>query len=645
MPTILDLFLNNPDLTGAPTNQETKLDHLKHGIRIKSAVDLNNPLLFGTDVLRIATRSTRTLEIMKEGRQITNGEANNGLIGKGISKITGGKINSLNGIRNSIGDFLGLPQPLIPTVVAGKLGKGINVQDILDAKNGTELGKFLKQTGGGNPKTLLKQTAGSAITGAKELLRKKLFGAPAELRENLSPSSDKNYYTDEETYTMVQTELDYKAPISKEDLANRYSINLAKVSPIYGVDKDSKMWDTDLARDIRKDVDTNPNLSLRLSPYDSTTRYTGTPDERPFIVEQSLEEKYKLSSKSDGINLSSPSDTETKTADLEQMDLIPFWIGRKGVETKTHFRTLLSGFNETVSPEWSSNSFFGNPFKFYTYTGVERNVTFSLLIYCSNPVELAYNWEKINTLSMYTYPEIGETQMVNPPIIDFRIGDIYNKKVGYISSLSYTFPDNGTWETDTEIGLLPKFIEVSISIQFIEQYSDVKNKVYDYTISAEAVKSINEENESNSFNTNPTHNSNGSVVTDKPIKVTKKGAIPLVSSTPKLPKSLGGKVNSPSNEIKGIRNKVQSQSNITDKIGGNSTEAINEAQGSGNLTTKQAEVFVTSLKPQGYEKYTGSMNLPYKVGTAVFSKKLNRKWTRFIGIDELGFQHPIKVKT
>ena len=70
-----------------------------------------------------------------------------------------------------------------------------------------------------------------------------------------------------------------------------------------------------------------------------------------------------------------------------------------------------------------------------------------------------------------------EDKLVNPPIIDFRLGDIYVKKIGLIESLSYTFPDSGTWEIDPEIGLLPKFIEVSLSIKFIlriskEQFED-----------------------------------------------------------------------------------------------------------------------------------------------------------------------------
>ena len=202
MATILDLFKSNPDLNKqrptiesslediyvrtinpkAPTNDppSTFFEQELHGIRIKSAVELNNPLLYGSDVPRIASRSTRTLEIMKEGRQITNGD--HGLIGKGISKITKGKLNSINDVRNKIGDFLGLPQPLIPTVVADKLQPGVTVQDILDQKNGTEFGKHLRQMGGGNPKTIVKQSLGSIINFGKDLLRKTLFGSSDEIQ-------------------------------------------------------------------------------------------------------------------------------------------------------------------------------------------------------------------------------------------------------------------------------------------------------------------------------------------------------------------------------------------------------------------------------------------------------------------------------
>ena len=88
--------------------------------------------------------------------------------------------------------------------------------------------------------------------------------------------------------------------------------------------------------------------------------------------------------------------------------------------------------------------------------------------------ELELMWKRVEYLTRYTYPRIQD-DFVIAPIINFRLGDIYNNKIGNISSLSYTFPDEGTWETDPEIGLLPKIVDVSLTIDFIEQLGSSEN--------------------------------------------------------------------------------------------------------------------------------------------------------------------------
>ena len=107
-----------------------------------------------------------------------------------------------------------------------------------------------------------------------------------------------------------------------------------------------------------------------------------------------------------------------------------------------------------------------------------------------NKLELSNNWQKIEYITKKAYPSIIDNKM-NPPFIKFRLGDMYNGKTGFIDSLSYTMPDNGVWETESTGLLLPKFIEVSITIKLIEvpgsEYS-----LYSYNKSSEAVSRIKE---------------------------------------------------------------------------------------------------------------------------------------------------------
>ena len=80
--------------------------------------------------------------------------------------------------------------------------------------------------------------------------------------------------------------------------------------------------------------------------------------------------------------------------------------------------------------------------------------------------ELLKNWEKITVLTK-VYPRIKDN-LVNPPFIKFRMGDLYNGKVGFIESLIYTFPDTGNWEINADVGRLPKFIDVPMTIKLVE---------------------------------------------------------------------------------------------------------------------------------------------------------------------------------
>ena len=72
MPTILELFQNKELLfpggssaEGAvKKDTETFIEQETSGIRIKSLVEINNPLIYGNEATRIASRSTPAVEEM-----------------------------------------------------------------------------------------------------------------------------------------------------------------------------------------------------------------------------------------------------------------------------------------------------------------------------------------------------------------------------------------------------------------------------------------------------------------------------------------------------------------------------------------------------------------------------------------------------
>ena len=107
MPTILELF------RGAGLDKQVKPDRLTGveqeitGVRVKSAVELNNPLIYGNEATRIALRSTPSMDKMRTD------EGDGGLIGGTIKKL-----------RTVVNSTIGVPQTLIPSSYTKKAGGG-----------------------------------------------------------------------------------------------------------------------------------------------------------------------------------------------------------------------------------------------------------------------------------------------------------------------------------------------------------------------------------------------------------------------------------------------------------------------------------------------------------------------------------------
>jgi hypothetical protein len=451
MPTILELFKKSTLDTAVKADTETFREQESSGIRVKSAVDLNNPLIYGNQTLRIATRSTTTLDRMKMNRTADAGSSaalqiTRGLIGVGLTAATAGVVDTASSGRDmleNIGtEFLGMPTRQIPSSVYNRIilqdtfGEYDTSKPIQAVGTSTEIGKLLTSIGGGSPDTIKRQAIGKGIGFAKDKVREKLFGIPA----NLEPGDG-----NEQGFTQLYSN------------KNKKSNNTPNSLETY--------------RGISNDGDTINLL---------TTNDSYTIDDNGKITYGSTIVK----------------------------DLIPFYIGH--IKNRpTLFRANILGLSENVSPSWSTHKFLGNPFNFYTYSGVERSVQFNLQIYAGSKAELATNWEKISQLTAMTYPTINSNRLVDPPIIKFRLGDIYKDKYGYIESLSYEIPDNGIWETEEDGHALPRFITASITIKFIEDVS-VLNGIYGYKKSSQAVDAANTQLQQNAVNTNPVTNTGAS---------------------------------------------------------------------------------------------------------------------------------------
>jgi len=452
MPTILELFknkeLNFPGGSTADGLVDSAAEENRGGfkqqvtnfvqqeltgIRIKSLVDVNNPLIYGNQAVRIAQRTTPDKDEMKEGRGVDN--AGGGLnLNKGISAA-----------RDAVNSFLGIPETMLPSRIIKLDGKQKAIKDsdvkLLDwtihqtntavtregyGKNGTGLGALLKNSAG-NPSTLGKQAVGGAIGAAKKGLRGALFGKPGTLKDAVPVFDPEREF---------------------------YDVGTGGVMPA------------------------------------STFTQGGENFYSKYVADESKESELKKLMGIDQSGKNLPGPTAFNIPDKADDKLIvPFWI--QGVtepdDDRVFFKSVITGLSETVTPTWTGSKFLGNPYNYYIYEGVDRAVTFNLNIYCTSATELLFNWKRLEYLTSKVYPKINNDVM-DAPFIKFQIGDIYKERIGFIESLTYTMPDNGTWEIDTEGLRLPKFIDAALTIKLVET-PGVEDKLYDFSGEVNKVKS------------------------------------------------------------------------------------------------------------------------------------------------------------
>ena len=421
-------------------------------------------------------------------------------IGKGIDLVKGEIRGALFGKRGPDEPAQGEYKNLIPdygNVIA-------NRQDIQEKKPQKEGGFTYSSTVDISAEAIEdRNDMSTKLEYVKSLYEKGIFGTPPlTIAKNIQISENK--FNDDKTRSGEKVNLYTKA---SEDLviddSQDLTINIDKVSytPTRGEGKTfggkygfrfkpSDNFDGD-------DFDKQRNLENKYSTNDD-------------VIGRTLEGVRGMTNKKDIINQSPVSDEDILVdggTPLEDFDLIPLVIKNTYSGKRAHFRCSINGLTETTSPSWDSSKFLGNPFNLYTYSGVERSVNFNLQLFALNANELVNNWEKLKFLTYLCYPTGYQSESIGyviPPFIKFTLGDMYNQKDGFIESLSYTIPDSGVWETgqgnavvdnefvnkfntkeltvnDLKGYKLPKFIDVSITIKFVEQRSTTGlSKMYSF---------------------------------------------------------------------------------------------------------------------------------------------------------------------
>jgi hypothetical protein len=215
-----------------------------------------------------------------------------------------------------------------------------------------------------------------------------------------------------------------------------------------------------------------------------------------------LKTKYGIDSKdnSDLVNEKTQyKGSELKVGDstLDDYDFITLKFTSIAKGESVNFRATLSGITETTTPTWDSAKFIGSPFPYWTYTGIERSVSFNFKVYSTTPLQHIAAWQRLNFLTSLAYPQAYNKGIaVIAPFLRITIGNLYKNKECFISQLSYTVDDNGTWEVGPTAGMaiadnqefklngeattldnykLPKVIDVSVTLNLVESKSSTQS--------------------------------------------------------------------------------------------------------------------------------------------------------------------------
>jgi hypothetical protein len=471
---------------------ETLLEEEVTGARLIRTASM--PFIYGSELPRLTLRTTTLLDTM---RAATGGDdGGGGPLGNLIKKGRDAVLNS---------KFLGIPQTIIPTKVAtnttikdtlksGEIQK--NYLEVLKkAKTdgtGKPLGQFLKGTGGGNIKDIGKQALGSAIKLGKDRLREGLFGKAGTTGFNGASlvglkNTTTNYGSIDSATGVTIAPADADGIIDAKGLMYSKTFNLN-----IPLNKDGK--DTRVGLDKNKQNDPNPNkldfsdisdegglggrYSKALKDLDTPNKilFSSNPDRKgksfaskirgPISKNDFIEKKRGMGQIADTINNTNIFEGETLIlgdgTTLDEQDFVPLKFTSIHRNKTVQFRATLSGLSETLSPSWDSHKFIGSPFSNYTYSGIERSVTFNFKVYSLNAAEHKIGWDKINFLNSLVFPQgYYDSSAVVPPFIRLTIGDLYKGKLSFIESLSHTWDDNTPWNvTDKEKTVLSNAVGI-----------------------------------------------------------------------------------------------------------------------------------------------------------------------------------------
>ena len=180
-------------------------------------------------------------------------------------------------------------------------------------------------------------------------------------------------------------------------------------------------------------------------------------------------------------------------------DLIKFFFedGDQGYNVMP-FRCTITGLSDSFSPGWTRIDIMGRPDGAYLYSSFERSISFNFIVAALSRSEMIPMWRKLNYLASYTMPDFNAAgAKPSGPFMRITIGDMFQRTPGFIESLSYTIPDDATWDIaddaqdNKDAKQLPMVVEASVTFKIIADYRpQMMGRVYSLSPKGSKDKSL-----------------------------------------------------------------------------------------------------------------------------------------------------------
>ena len=147
--------------------------------------------------------------------------------------------------------------------------------------------------------------------------------------------------------------------------------------------------------------------------------------------------------------------------------------------TFIHFRAFLGAINDNFKADWGATKYIGRGENFYTYNGFSRDISFTYKVMAQSRAEMKSIYQKLQYLASSLAPDYSNGYMKGN-LVRLTIGDYLYIVPGIITNLTYTIPEEASWEialtepegNSNDVGLMetPQYFDVNVSFTPIHDF-------------------------------------------------------------------------------------------------------------------------------------------------------------------------------